>query len=48
MGGWDTFLGQALAPFILLVMLLIARPIVLLVKRFLPEGKLKRILFIRW
>jgi hypothetical protein len=48
MDGWDKFLGQALAPFVLLAMLLIARPIVLLVKRYLPEGKLKRFLFIRW
>lgn len=44
----DKFWAQALAPFVLLAMLLIARPIVWLVRRYLPEGRLKRFLFIRW
>lgn len=48
MDGWDKFLGQALAPFLLLIMLLIARPIVLLAWRWLPDGRLKRMLFTRW
>jgi hypothetical protein len=44
----ETFLGQALAPFVLFVMLLIAWPIKKLVWKYLPDGKLKRFLFIRW
>lgn len=44
----EQFWGMALAPFMLLAMLLIARPIVLLVLKYLPDGPLKRFLFIRW
>lgn len=44
----DTFYAMALSPFMLLVMLLIARPLVVLIRRFMPDGPLKRLLFIRW
>lgn len=40
--------AMALAPFLLLLMLLIARPIVSWLWRKLPDGELKRILFTRW
>lgn len=44
----EKFWAQLAAPFILFVMLLIAWPIKRLLWRYLPDGKLKRILFIRW
>jgi hypothetical protein len=44
----EHFFAQALAPFMLLAMLLLARPIVNLIKRKLPDGALKRFLFISW
>lgn len=39
---------MALAPFIALGMLLIARPISNWLRRKLPDGWLKRILFLSW
>ncbi len=44
----DAFWAQALAPFLLLVMLTIAIPIKKLVWRLLPDGKLRRLLFRRF
>jgi hypothetical protein len=44
----DKFWAQALAPFMLFGMLLIAWPIKKLLWKYLPDGKLKRFLFIRW
>ena len=44
----DAFWAQALAPFMLLAMLTIAIPIKRLVWRYMPDGKLKRLLFRRF
>lgn len=44
----ERFIGQFLAPFVLLFILAAARPLVRWVERRLPEGKLKRILFLTW
>lgn len=43
------FLALVLKPFIALVLFgLIALPLSLFIKRHLPEGRLKRILFFSW
>ena len=44
----QTFLTMALAPFALLVMLLIAWPVKRAIQRRLPDGRLKRFLLFRW
>jgi hypothetical protein len=44
----DHFFAQALAPFMLLGMLLIARPISNWLRRKMPDGRLKRLLFFTW
>lgn len=44
----DRFLAMVLAPFLALAMLLIARALSAWVWRKMPNGLLKRILFIRW
>lgn len=44
----DAFWVQALTPFMLLAMLTIAYPIKRLVWRYLPDGKLKQLLFRRF
>ena len=40
----DRFLAQLLAPFMLVLMLVIAKPVGRLVERLIPEGWLKRFL----
>jgi len=47
MSKFDLFLGMALAPFGLFVMLLVARPFLNLVRR-MPDGRLKRLLLWRY
>ena len=44
----EHFFAQMAAPFMLLLMLLIARPISNRIKRKLKDGPLKRLLFISW
>lgn len=43
----DKFIGQALAPFFLVLCLLIAWPIKTLIRRHMPNGWLKRLLLTR-
>lgn len=40
----DRFLSQAFAPFFLLLLLLVARPIGKLIQKFIPDGAVKRYL----
>jgi NhaP-type Na+/H+ and K+/H+ antiporter len=44
----DKLFAMALAPFMAVGMLLIARPLSNWVKRKLPDSRLKRFLFISW
>ena len=44
----EIFLGPALAPFFVLLILLATRPLVNLLRRRLPDGRLKRLLFWRY
>ncbi len=44
----DKALATALGPFALFLILLAARPFVAWVWRKLPDGRLRRFLFIRW
>lgn len=44
----DHFWAQMGAPFMLLLLMLIARPISNLLKRKMKDGPLKRFLFISW
>lgn len=45
---WGWLIGKLLSPFVALLLFAIAIPIALLIRRYLPEGKLKRILFFHW
>lgn len=40
--------GLLLKPFVAFALLLVARPLGLLILRRLPEGKIKRLLSLRW
>ena len=44
----STFLGPALAPFILALMLLVAWPIKRAIQLYMKDGKLKRFLLFKW
>jgi hypothetical protein len=44
----DRFWAALIAPFMLFALLLVIRPFTRWVARKLPDGWLKRILFIRW
>jgi len=44
----QAFWGQALAPFMAVLLLLIAQPVKRLVWKHMKDGALKRLLFKRW
>jgi hypothetical protein len=43
-GGMDKAIAQLLAPFLLVLMLVIARPVGKIIERLLPDGRIKRYL----
>lgn len=45
---YSSFWGMALAPFMLFLMLLVAWPFKRLVQRKMKDGRLKRLLLLRW